>query len=375
MSDPESRIDDLMPQPTPPRTDAYAPSPPLRVEPKAFAPPDGSVDWTAKLDKDMAAVLDALSDLRPQPIEVLTPEEARRQPTAADGGEEVVRAKKLDRVEDLKVATRDLTIPGPGGEIAARLYAPDGKHAFDPEQPLPVVVYFHGGGFVIADLNVYDASPRALARFGHCLVVSCDYRRAPEHPFPAAHDDAFVAYKWVVENAASLGGDPMKIAVVGESAGGNLACNVSIRARDEGVTQPLTQVLVYPVAQIDMTTDSYVEYAHAKPLNKAMMEWFVKHYLGGPAGAADPRINLVAADLAGLPPTTILNAEIDPLCDDGEKLEAALKTANVEVHRHVYAGVTHEFFGMGLVVKDALKAENAAAHALKKAFGTGLAFI
>ncbi len=331
-------------------------------------------DWADHLDADMKAVLDALSDLRPQAIETLTPEEARRQPTLADGAMEVLRQKKLDRKDD-GIATRDFTIPGPGGELKARLYGMQVETTTDAAAQVPVVVYFHGGGFVIANLDVYDASPRALAAKTGCIVVSCDYRLAPEHPFPAAHDDAFAAYKWVVQNAASFGGDPQKIAVLGESAGGNLACNVSIRARDEGLTAPLVQVLVYPVAQIDMNTESYVDYATAKPLNKTMMQWFVQHYLGGPEGASDPRINLVAANLAGLPHTCILNAEIDPLRDDGAKLEEALKVADVKVDRHLYSGVTHEFFGMGAVVHKANKAEDHAAHELKKAFGLGLVFI
>ena len=342
------------------------------VEGKAFAKPDdGSIDWTEKLDGDMKAVLDAMSDLRPQPIEVLTPDEARRQPTAADGANEILRKTKLDRVDDLKIATKDFIIPGPAGDLQARLYGPEVKHK-DDAKPLPVVLYIHGGGWVIADLNTYDASPRAIARFAHCIVVSVHYRQAPEAPFPAAHDDCFAAWKWVVQNAAHFGGDPEKIAIVGESAGGNMACATSIRARDEGVQSPLAQVLVYPVAQNDLTTESYTKFAHAKPLNKPMIEWFVKHYLGGPDGTADPRINLVAANLAGLPTTSILNAEIDPLCDDGEKLETALKAAGVETHRHVYSGVTHEFFGMGLVVKKAALAEQTCAHTLKKAFGTAI---
>ena len=217
-----------------------------------------------------------------------------------------------------------------------------------------------------------DAGARSIAKFADCIVVSVGYRLSPENKFPAAHDDAFAAYKWVTENAASFGGDPEKIAVAGESAGGNLACATAIAARDGRVTPPLWMGLVYPLAGNDLNTESYTEYAHAKPLNKPMIEWMVGHYTDDPSDTSDPRINLVSADLRGLPGATIINAEIDPLATDGERLERALKEADVRVHRHVYHGVTHEFFGMGLVVKDAAVAEQAVAHDLKKAFGTAL---
>lgn len=342
-----------------------------RREPRSFGGDDISADWTEKLDGDMKRVLDRFSDFDPQPIETLTAEEARRQPTPADAAQALLREDGKDEAADLKIATRDFEIPGPGGPIPARLYGPETDGHTDKK--LPVVVYWHGGGFVIADnLNVYDSSPRAIAKFANCIVVSCHYRLAPENKFPAAHDDAFAAYQWTVENAASFGGDPDKIAVMGESAGGNLAANVAILARDRGVQAPLAMVLVYPLAQNDMETASYRTFANAKPLNKPMLKWFVEKYLNSEAEAADPRINLVAADLKNLPPATILRAEIDPLQDDGRLLGDAIEAAGGKVHDHLYEGVTHEFFGMGLVVKKAAAAEQAAAHDLKKAFGTAL---
>ena len=328
-------------------------------------------DWADELDGDMKAVLDEVAALNPQAIETLTAEAARQQPTAADGAMRVLRQRGMDDKAELGVATRDMQIPGPAGPLTARLYGPETGKA-DPK-PLPVVVYFHGGGWVIADINVYDSGARAISKFADCIVVSVSYRLAPENPFPAAHDDCFAAYRWVVENAASFGGDPDRIAVAGESAGGNMACATAIAARDAGVKAPLWMSLIYPVAGGDLNTRSYTEYAHAKPLNKAMIEWFVDKAMAGDASrTADPRINLVGADLRGLPGATIVNAQIDPLETDGERLEQALKEADVKVHRHLYKGVTHEFFGMGLVVKDAAAAEQAVAHDLKKAFGTAL---
>ena len=322
------------------------------------------------MDGDMEKVLEALAELNPQPIETLTPEEARRQPTPADGAMAVLRRRGMDKMSDLNIATRDFTIPGPAGAIQARLYGPETDGPTDKR--LPVVVYFHGGGWVFADLDVYDSTPRGIARFGNCIVVSCHYRQAPENKFPAAHEDAFAAYRWVLENAQAFGGDADKIAVMGESAGGNLALNVSITARDEGVKPPVYQVLVYPVAGADMNTPSYLEHEHAKPLNKAMMEWFVRHALEQPAQARDPRIDLVNADLSNLPDATIINAEIDPLCSEGEQLAQRLEQAGSEVRHHTFKGVTHEFFGMGLVVKDAAAAQTMAAHNLARAWGTAI---
>ena len=318
-------------------------------------------------DSDMRKVLETLADLGGQPVEMLTPEAARLQPSPADAVMRILRERKIDQMADLGVTTEDITIDGAAGPLQARIYRPDTKH---PRHP--VVVYFHGGGWVIANLNVYDSAPRAIARFSDCIVVSCEYRMAPENPFPAAHDDAVAAWKWVVANAASFGGDPANVAVMGESAGGNLAVNVAVAARGQGLQPPVHMALIYPVAGNDMNTESYLEYEDAKPLNKAMMEWFVEHVFTDPAQTADPRINLVDADLHGLPSATVIRAQIDPLCSEGELLADRLEAAGSAVRGKTFHGVTHEFFGMGLVVKDAAVAELFVAHDLKKAFGTAI---
>ena len=328
-----------------------------RTEPHAPAAPDPAI----------GRVIAETAMLGQKPLETLSPQEARQQPLPADGVLSLLRKSGKEVPPELGVATKDFEIPGPAGAIKARLY---GKA--DESDAKPVVVYFHGGGWVIADLDTYDSSPRGIARAADCIVVSCHYRQAPEHRFPAAHEDAWAAYQWVVKNAASFGGDPSRIAVMGESAGGNLAANVSIMARDEGEPAPLAQILVYPVAGNDTNTLSYRENAAAKPLSKPLMEWFIEHVFEDKSQTADPRINLVAADLADLPPTTIIAAQIDPLRTEGQLLARRLEEAGVEVGYHLWDGATHEFFGMGLVYKDAAAAETVAATALRKAFGQGL---
>lgn len=330
-------------------------------------PASGSMSMTkATVDKDMQAVLDAHAGLKPKPIEKSTPVEARKQPTPADAVNVVL--KKQGKSTDPSVVVPgiksvDRMIAGAAGQIPARVYTPDGAG------PFPVIVYFHGGGWVIGDKQVYDGGARGLAKQANAVVVSVDYRLAPENKFPAAWDDSLAAYKWVLANAASIKGDPKKLAVAGESAGGNLAVATAIAARDAGIQAPLHVLAVYPVAQTSLTTESYMEHAMAKPLNKAMIEWFVDKLTTSPANLKDPRLALVDAKLQGLPPVTLINAQIDPLLSDGVKLEAALKAAGVPVERKTYDGVAHEFFGMAAVVQKARDAQEYAGQRLKQAMG------
>ena len=318
-----------------------------------------------KADPDMQAVLDQLGAMGGKPIEGLTPEEARRQPTPADAVLALLKKQgKAITPEALVpgVSSVDREIPGAAGNMPARIYTPDGAG------PFPVVVYFHGGGWVLADKQVYDGGARGLSKQARAVVVSVDYRLAPAHKFPAAWDDAFAAYKWVAANAASIKGNPTRLALAGESAGGNLALATAIAARDGGVQAPLHVLAVYPVGQIgNLDTKSYQDSATAKPLNKAMIGWFVDKLLARPADKSDPRLDLVNAKLAGLPPVTLINAQIDPLREDGALLEAALKNAGVKVTRTVYTGVAHEFFGMAAAVKIAADAQAQAGKALRDA--------
>ena len=318
-----------------------------------------------KADAPMQSVLDQLAALGGKPIETLDPAEARKQPTPSDAVKALLVKQGKDTMPAALVpgvTSVDRSIPGAAGSIPTRVYTPEGAG------PFPVVVYYHGGGWVIANKDVYDGGARGLSKAANAVVVSVDYRLAPEHKFPAQHDDAFAAYKWAIANAASIKGDPKRIALAGESAGGNLAVATAIAARDAKLQLPVAVVSVYPIAQPDTTTESYNENANAKPLNRPMMSWFAKNATRTPADLQDPRINLVKANLTGLPPVTIINAQIDPLRDDGKMLEDALRAANVSVDRKVYDGATHEFFGMAAVVDDAKDAQQYAGDRLKDAF-------
>ncbi len=308
-------------------------------------------------------VLDELAALGAKPLQTLTPEQARKQPTPADAVKKVMAKKGMSAVPDPSVSTQDVTYKGGDGSTQkVRVYKPAAGTGI-----LPVVMYIHGGGWVIADIDVYDASPRALARMANAIVVSIEYRHAPEAKFPAAHQDANAAYQWILTQAAGWGGDPARVALVGESAGGNMALNVAMAARDHKWTQPKHVVAVYPVAAQEPKTPSKLMFVDAKPLGTPALPWFFKHTLASPSQAADPRLDLVNAKLNDLPPTTIILAEIDPLHDDGQMLAGKLKAAGVKVDVKEYKGVTHEFFGMGSVVADAKDAEMFAASVLKSA--------
>ncbi len=326
----------------------------------------GEGDTSHSADSDMNAVLHQLEQMHGQPIELLAVEQARAQPSPADA----VRALLLARGEEPSpaawvpaVSSLDCSIPGAEGPLPARIYTPRGAG------PFPLVLYFHGGGWVIADKDTYDAGARGLCDAANAIVVSVDYRRAPEAPFPAAWQDALAAYEWAAGYAATINGDPRRLALAGESAGGTLAIATAIAARDRGLIQPRAILAVYPLAQTgNMGTESYDDSAEAKPLNKAMIGWFLDKLVSKPRDMMDPRLDLINARLEGLPPVTIISAEIDPLRSDAEMLETALKEAGVEVTRKLYHGVAHEFFGMAAVVERAREAQEFAGNRLHEAF-------
>jgi len=329
---------------------------------KTIKPDSAAPAWAPGIKDEMLAVIQKLASYKDTPIPRLSAQQARKNHTPTDAVMDLVKENNIP-VPVAMVDTAGKNIPVKGGNIHLRIYTPKMGAA-----PFPVIVYYHGGGFVIADLDVYDASAKGLAEQTGAIVVSVAYRLAPEHKFPAAHEDAFATYQWTVQNASSMKGDPKMIAVAGESAGGNLAANVSIMARDKGLQLPVHQLLVYPVAGSDMNTESYQKNAAAKPLDKPMMAWFVKNYLNNATESKDPRINLIAANLKALPSTTIITAEIDPLMSEGELLAQKLKEAGVKVDSKNYDGVTHEFFGMSIIVPQAKDAQAYAATALKSAF-------
>ena len=316
---------------------------------------------TRRADPDMQRVLDKLAELDAKPFETLSVEQARAQPTPDDAVQALAGGAKSGGV-----SSRDLQIEGAAGRLPARLYTPAGGNAQG------LIIYWHGGGWVFADLDVYDAGPRALARETGAAVLSCHYRQAPEHRFPAAHEDALASYRWAVQHAAELGADGTRIAVAGESAGGNLAAFVALEAARAGLPRPVHQLLVYPVASANLYSPGYLANAYAKPLSRAGMKWFIKHVFDSSAQAKDPRVDLVNRDdLRIAPPATIVNADIDPLRSDGEVLAERLRSAGVPVQQRTFPGVTHEFFGMDAVVAGAREAQAFAGRELSRALSAG----
>ena len=331
-------------------------------------------DFAPDMDPQMQAVIEQFAASEPpMPITQLTPFQFRNATLPAGAVQELAMKTGVPAAEP-KVDVSHKVLPvGPEEGLLARVYTPLDAPA---GESMPTIVYYHGGGWVIADLDTYDAGARALAAKTGAQVVSVAYRQAPESPFPTAHRDAFAAYEYVVENIGDFGGDADKIATAGESAGGNLAVATALLARTNNVAMPAAIVSVYPVADDDTVSESYDQYANAMPLSRPLMQWFFDYYGPEAEGASSgPRelIDLVDANLEGLPPTTIINAQIDPLASDGEELAAAIEKAGGQVERKVYNGVTHEFFGMDAVLEQAGEAQDYAASRLKSAFGSASA--
>ena len=257
------------------------------------------------------------------------------------------------------------TVPGPAGQIPVRIYTPVGT------APFPVLVYFHGGGWVIGNLDTHDGICRSLANRVGCLVVSVDYRLAPEHRFPAAPEDCYAATRWLAEHAGSLGGDKGRIAVGGDSAGGNLAAVVALMARDRGGPKLAFQLLVYPATDTDFETRSYRENSEGYFLSRADMVWFWNHYAPRDEDRRNPyAAPLRAASLRGLPPALVITAEFDPLCDDGNAYAARLREDGVPVRLSQQDGLIHGFFQMGAVIDRGRASVDEASRAVKDAFAT-----
>jgi acetyl esterase len=255
------------------------------------------------------------------------------------------------------------TIPGPAGEIPLRIYTPVG------DAPFPVLVWFHGGGWVLGSLDGSDHTCRELANTAGCVVVSVDYRLAPEHKFPASPDDCESAHEWVLANATSFGGDPQRVAVGGDSAGGNLAAVVSLRAKERGGSLPVFQLLVYPVTDSNFDRLSYQENADGYLLTTSSMHWFWDQYVSRPEDMAHPHASpMYATDLSGLPAALIITAEFDPLRDEGEAFADRLRDARVAVRVTRYDGMIHGFFGMFPVIDKGKSAIREASDALASAF-------
>ncbi|WXG44912.1 MAG: alpha/beta hydrolase [Promethearchaeati archaeon SRVP18_Atabeyarchaeia-1] len=311
------------------------------------------------LDPQAAALLKQMAQLKMPELHTLTPKAARDM---MDAGIKMIAGKpeKVSKVEDLK-------IPGPAGQIPVRVYTPEGKG------PFPVFVYYHGGGFVIGNVPQSDNFCRGVANRAACVVVSVEYRLAPEHKYPAAVDDSYTTTKWVSKNADRINGDPHRIAVGGDSAGGNLAAVVSLKARDEGEKFPIYQVLIYPATDLTGTsTVSRNEFAEGYFLTKADMLWFGEQYF---KKGQDPRVPyaspLLAPDVDKLPPALIITAGFDPLRDEGEAYGERLKKAGVPAKVSRYAGMIHGFTSMDGAIDKAKEAMNEVAASLSEAFKRG----
>ncbi len=308
------------------------------------------------LDPQMKGVLDAMAAAKAPPFHKLTPQEARKNMArrASQGEPEAVA-----RVEDRRIA-------GPGGEIPVRIYTPLG------DGPFGACVYFHGGGWVVGDIEMTDQPCRMLTNAGACVTVSVDYRLAPEHKFPAGPEDCYAAVNWVATNGAALNVDPARIAVAGTSAGATLAAAAALMARDRGGPRIAYQLLVYPATTSALTTASHREFAadNYYVLSRADMEWFWGHYLASDADRSNPyACPACAKTLRGLPPAFVITAEFDPLRDEGEAYAARLREEGVPSVLKRYEGVTHGFFGMPAQLDKARAAIAEAGSALRVAIG------
>jgi acetyl esterase len=261
-----------------------------------------------------------------------------------------------------------LAIPGPGGQMPARLYVALGA----PRPPQPMLVYFHGGGWVIGDLDTHDGVCRFLAEHSGCRVLSVDYRLAPEHPFPIPVEDAVAAFAWAHDHAAELGADPDRIAVGGDSAGGNLSTALCLQNRESGNPQPAMQLLLYPVTDAVGGQQSRDTFAEGFLLTRGDMEWFENHYIPDGIDEADPRASMMRAEnVAELPPAYVATAGFDPLRDEGEIYAGRMREAGVRVVLQRHPGLIHGFANLTAICPSARTAMLEVAGALR--MGLGLA--
>lgn len=260
-------------------------------------------------------------------------------------------------------AVRDRSIPGDPHDIPLRIYTPHRDY-----RPLPVIVYYHGGGWVIGDLDTHDGPCRQLANTAGATVVSVDYRLAPEHKFPVAAEDALTAWRWVTENLSEIKGDRDRIAVVGDSAGGQLSAVVCQRAKRQGLPLPKFQLLFYPATDLSKEYESQRTFGEGFPLTTPLVHWFTNHYLGSPEDAKDDRASpLLAESLEGLPPALVRTAGFDPLRDEGKAYAERLREAGVPVEYRNDPSLTHGWISMTGVIDEAARSFDATAEALRKA--------
>lgn len=322
-----------------------------------------TTDPLASVTAPMRRVIDEWRNLGGRSPAGMDAAAARRVPGLIEAARSLVtRQERPPPPSRVSVTRQDLAYTGPGGSQLMRIFRPD-----TAPEGAGVTLYLHGGGWVLGSVDRYEASALALARKSGHIVAAAAYRQAPEHRFPAAHEDARAAWRWLVDNAASLGGDPQKLAVCGEDAGGNLAFNISLRARAEGRPPPLHQALIYPIAGTDTNNYSYDVYGAVEPFGKATMLWLLDQAV--PAAArGDRRLILGNNDLANLPRTTVVTAEIDPVMFEGKLLAHKIEAENVPTRHQNFEGVVHDFFGLDALLPEARRAQDMVAEQLEAAF-------
>ncbi|HEY0603827.1 MAG TPA: alpha/beta hydrolase [Herpetosiphonaceae bacterium] len=309
------------------------------------------------IDPQMQAFLDQQAALGAPPIHKLTPEQVRSSSRLQ------LQQAALYYTPEQVAKIENRTIPAPSGEIPVRIYTPEG------DGPFPLLVFFHGGGWVIGDLDSHDDLCRALTNAAGCVVFAVDYRLAPEHKFPAATEDCYAAAEWATEHTAELNADPSRVAVGGDSAGGNLAAVVAMMARDRGGPKLSFQLLIYPATDFSTEFPSRQENAAGPILDTETMIWFRDHYLNGEADMTNPLASpLLASDFHGLPPALVITAEYDPLRDEGEAYAEKLKAADVPATVRRYDGLIHGFFSFGVGVEKVQQALAETATTLREAF-------
>ena len=311
-----------------------------------------------QLDPQMKAVLDQAAAAGGKPFHQMTPTEARQ---AIDAMFAAFRGTPVEvaKVEDRKIA-------GAAGQIPVRIYSPAGAG------PFGALIYFHGGGWVIGNIETHDATCRQLTAGAGCVTISVDYRLAPEHKFPAGPEDCYAATKWAADNARSLNVDPNRLAVGGDSAGGNLAAAIALMARDRGGPELAFQLLIYPATDCADETSSHREFAQVSPdylLSRADMEWFWGYYLS-PNDKTNPiACPALAKNFSNLPRAFVITAEVDPLRDEGEAYAEAMRKSGVNVKLKRYNGVCHGFFSMASMIDKGRQAVADASEELRSAIG------
>ncbi len=304
------------------------------------------------VDPNIQTMLDAMAQASPGDLADMSVEEARSM---------IGMLALVDGDPEPVTQVNDRTIPGPGGDIAVRVYRADpGSH------PQPILVWYHGGGWVIGDLTSADPTARKLANRTGSIVVSVDYRLAPEHPFPAGVDDCWAVLQWVAAHGTELGGDPTRLAVGGDSAGGNLSAVVAVMARDAGI-ELRHQLLIYPASDLTMSSPSISANGEGYLLTKNAMKWFGDHYLQG-QDPHDPRVSpKYTRDLAGVAPATVYTAEFDPLRDEGNAYAAQLTDAGVDTELVCWPGMIHGFFALATITPVTNQAIDQASARLRRA--------